>query len=71
MKNRLTLLIALFIVSLVTFSSATFAWFTEQLHPEVGNLTFNVATQEHLMISTTGKKGEFEDESKIIEAECE
>jgi len=67
MKNRLTLLIALFIVSLVTFSSATFAWFTEQLHPEVGNLTFNVATQEHLMISTTGKKGEFEDELSFNE----
>lgn len=67
MKKRLLFLIPLFIVSLVTFSNATFAWFTEQLHPEVGSLIFNVATQEHLMISTSGKKGEFEDELNFNE----
>ena len=61
MRKRLMLLISLFIVSLVSFSSATYAWFSEQLHPEVGSLIFNVATQENIMISTSGNKGTFKD----------
>lgn len=61
MKKRLLFLLSLTIVCLTTFSSAAFAWFTKQYNPSVDNLTFNVATQEHIMISTTGAVGTFND----------
>lgn len=62
MKKRLMFLIALVIVSLVTFSNATFAWFSKQYNPQVSNLKFNVLTQENMMISKTGQPGTFKDE---------
>lgn len=62
MKKRLLFLLSLTIVCLTTFSSAAFAWFTKQYNPSVDDLTFNVATQEHIMISTTGAVGTFNDQ---------
>lgn len=67
MKKRLIFLIALFFVSLVSFSSATFAWFTDQYNPSVDSLKFNVATQEYLMISKTGVAGSFKDNISFSE----
>ena len=61
MKKRLLFLMSLSIVCLVTFSSAAFAWFTKQYNPSVDDLTFSIATQEHIMISTTGEVNSFND----------
>lgn len=61
MKKKMVFLLSLLIVSFVTFASATYAYFSEQLHPRVDNLIFNVATQENVMVSTSGVKGTFKD----------
>lgn len=61
MKKRLLFLLSLTLVCIVTFSNAAFAWFTKQYNPSVDGLKFNVATQEHIMISTTGEAGSFDD----------
>lgn len=60
-------LMALVIVSLVTFSNATFAWFSKQYNPQVTDLKFNVLTQENMMISKTGEAGTFKDEISFNE----
>lgn len=67
MKKKLLFLISLTIVCLVTFSNAAFAWFTKQYNPSVDGVRFNVATQEHIMISTTGNKGTFNDNISFSE----
>lgn len=67
MKKKLLFLISLTIVCLVTFSNAAFAWFTKQYNPSVDGVRFNVATQENIMISTTGNKGTFNDNLKFSE----
>jgi len=67
MKKKLLFLISLAIVCLVTFSNAAFAWFTKQYNPSVDGLQFNVATQEHIMISTTGQVGSFSDQVAFSE----
>jgi hypothetical protein len=66
MRKKLFLL-SLAIVCLVTFSSAAFAWFTKQYNPSIDDLTFNVATQEHIMISTTGGVNTFHDKLSFSE----
>ena len=67
MKKRLMFLISLVIVSLVTFSSATYAWFSKQYNPQVDNLSFNIATQENMMISKSGAPGTFKDNISFAE----
>ena len=61
MRKKLMFLIALVLVSLVTFSSATYAWFSKQYNPKIDGLSVGIRTQEHMMISTTGVKGTFKD----------
>ena len=61
MRKRLLFLMSLTIVCLVTFSSAAFAWFTKQYNPSVDDMVLSVATQEHIMVSSTGAKGSFHD----------
>lgn len=67
MKKRLMFLIALVFVSLVAFSSATYAWFSKQYNPKVNNFNFNLATQEYMMISKSGLAGTFEDDISFDE----
>lgn len=62
MKKKTMFLFSLVIVLLVAFSSATYAAFSDQYHPRVTNLSFNVKTQEYMMISKTGEKGSFKDD---------
>ena len=61
MKKRMILLIVLCFVSLITFCGATYAGFSKQYNPKIDGLNFTVATQENMMISTTGEKGTFKD----------
>lgn len=67
MKKKLMFLISLAIVSLVSFSNATYAWFSKQYNPQVADLKFNIATQEYMMISKTGDVGTFKDEIPFSE----
>lgn len=62
MKKKTMFLFSLVIVLLVTFSTATYAAFSDQYHPRISNLSFNIKTQEYMMISKTGEKGSFKDE---------
>jgi len=61
MSKKLMFLLSLVVVSLVTFSSATFAWFSKQYNPQVDNLSLGIRTQENMMISTSGVAGTFKD----------
>jgi len=61
MRKRITFLLILSIVSLITFSGATYAGFSKQYNPQVDDLQFVVATQENMMISTSGEPGTFKD----------
>ena len=61
MKKKIMFLIALSIVSLVAFSTATYAAFEKQYNPEVTDLGFSAKTQDYMMISETGEAGTFED----------
>lgn len=61
MKRKLMFLLVLSVVSLVALSSVTYAGFSKQYNPKVDNLQFSVATQENMMISTTGNPGTFKD----------
>ena len=61
MRKRIMFLLSLMIVSLVTFSSATYAWFSKQYNPQVDNLSVGIRTQEHMMISKSGLAGTFKD----------
>lgn len=72
MKRRLLLLSVLSLVSILTFSGATFAGFTKQYNPRIDDLQFSVATQEYMMVSRTGEAGTFVDNiafSDLIENE--
>jgi hypothetical protein len=73
MKKKVSFLIVLCIVSLMAFSGATYAGFSKQYNPQVDDLKFTVATQENMMISTTGDKGSFKDNiafSDLIEGDA-
>lgn len=61
MRKKLMLLMVLSVVSLIALSSVTYAGFSKQYNPKVDNLQFSVATQENMMISTTGNPGTFKD----------
>lgn len=67
MKKKTLFLFSLVIVLLVAFSTVTYAAFSEQYHPRISNFTFNVKTQEYMMISTTGKAGTFKDDISFNE----
>jgi len=72
MKSKITFLMVLCIVSLIAFSGATYAGFSKQYNPKVDGLQFTVATQENMMISTTGQAGTFKDSipfSDLVEGE--
>lgn len=62
MNKKITFLIVLCIISLITFTGATYAGFSKQYNPKVDNLHFTVATQENMMISMTGEAGTFKDD---------
>ncbi len=61
MKKKIAFLLALCMVSLMAFSGATYAGFSKQYNPQIDGLQFGVATQENMMISTTGIPGTFKD----------
>lgn len=67
MKRKLFFLFVLSVVSLVALSSVTYAGFSKQYNPKVDNLQFSVATQENMMISTTGNPGTFKDNISFSE----
>lgn len=70
MRKKITFLAILCVVCVLTFSSATYAGFSKQYNPQVDNLQFSVATQENMMISTSGNAGTFRDNipfSELIE----
>lgn len=72
MSKKISFLLVLCMVSLLAFSGATYAGFSKQYNPSVNGLQFGVATQENMMISTTGMPGTFKDNiafSDLIEGE--
>lgn len=72
MKKKIFILATLTFSSLMAFTGATYARFTKQYTPRVNGLTFNVATQENIMIakdngSGTYTKGTFKDSINFSE----
>ena len=61
MNKKIAFLLVLCMVSLLAFSGVTYAGFSKQNNPKVDNLQFTVATQENMMISTSGLAGTFKD----------
>lgn len=62
MKKKILFLFIQVIVLITAFTSVTYAAFTEQYHPRISPFTFNVKTQEYMMISKSGEAGTFKDE---------
>ena len=60
-KKKIAFLLTLCMISLIALSGVTYAGFSKQYNPQVEGLQFNVATQENMMISTTGVPGTFKD----------
>ena len=72
MQKKIIYSVALCMVSLFAFCSATYAGFSKQYNPQINGLQFNVATQENMMISKTGEVGTFKDNipfSELVEGE--
>ena len=67
MRKKMICLIALLLISVLSFSGATYAGFTKQYNPWIDKLNFTVATQEYMMISKTGEKGTFKDNIEFSE----
>ena len=61
MKRKVMFLIAICVVCVIAFSTATYAAFTLQYNPEVSGLNFAAKTQEYMMISKNGEVDTFED----------
>ena len=67
MKKKISFLLILCMVSLIAFTSATYAGFSKQYNPKVEGMHFGVATQENMMISKTGTPGSFRDDIPFSE----
>ena len=70
MKARLkntTWIMVMFLLTMICCSSLIYGGFTRQYNPRVRDFGISVASQENMMISSTGQRGTFSDYIKLEE----
>lgn len=63
--KKFALIISIFVISLVGFSSAVYGRFFRQYNPEVSSFGITIASQENILVSSSGVAGTFKDSVKL------
>ena len=63
MKNmkKMSIILSVFILTLIAFAPVVYAGFSRQFNPEVKKFGITIGTHENIMISSNGNKGTFKD----------